>query len=116
MKHPFDGIIPGNSSSNPDAGQPADKPADPPANPTRRSAVQRFLAGAAAAVYLLFGRQTPAKAAPPPATTQAVGEEGGPRPTTLRVGEEGGPPPTTLRVGGECGPTTRRVGEEAGGI
>ena len=51
----------------------------------------------------------------PKATTKAVGEEGGPVRTTKAVGEEGGPVATTLALGEEGGkPTTLAVGEEGG--
>ena len=48
-------------------------------------------------------------------TTQAVGEEGGPKISTRAVGEEGGPVATTLAIGEEGGkPTTLAIGEEGG--
>ncbi len=95
MRHPFDGV-------NLTGGEGL----------TRRSA----LGALGAAVAGLTGMTSTASAQI--ATTQAIGEEGGPAVSTLALGEEGGP---TTKALGEEGAATRPLttepfGEEAGRV
>ena len=94
MKHPFD--LPDSQDSETDP------------NVSRRRAMLAAIAGVGG---LAAGASS---SSAQEITTQAIGEEGGPRATTLAVGEEGGRA-TTKAVGEEGGrPTTKAVGEEGG--
>jgi len=98
MQHPFEGIMPFRQEGR-------------ERRPTRRSALRRMAAAAAA----LLGMGTAASAHGPRRrpTTLALGEEGGVV-TTQALGEEGGRV-TTYALGEEGGPvTTYALGEEGG--
>lgn len=88
MRHPFDGV------NNPSAD-----------NLTRRAALGALAAGLAGVGAAAAQLQI--------ATTNAIGEEGGPVASTRALGEEGGAVPVTDAVN-EVGVTTKALGEEGG--
>jgi hypothetical protein len=104
MRHPFDGIL--GSFRQEEASEPEKQ-----AGPTRREALGQMAFAAAGLLGLHSVAQAQVNA-----TTQALGEEGGPPvATTLALGEEGGA--TTARnEEGMATLTTEPFGEEAGNV
>jgi hypothetical protein len=100
MQHPFAGVL----KSDQELTDGTVKPIDPIAS---RRSLLGLLTGLVAVGA--FGFLSGSKAHAQPATTLAVGEEGGRRPTTYAVGEEGGRRVTTYAVGEEGGRPPVRV-------
>ena len=98
MQHPFSKIL--GEFEGEDVNQEVE-------GQSRREAMQTVIQVGVGAVAVGV-----AGAASAQVTTQAIGEEGGPRPTTLAVGEEGGPKPSTRARGEEGGrpPAVTRAG------
>ena len=88
MQHPFAGVL----KSDQELTDNTVKPIDPT---TSRRGLLAVMTGLVAVG--VFGVLSMPKAHAQPATTLAVGEEGGQRPTTYAVGEEGGRPPVRVR-------------------
>ena len=89
MQHPFSEIL--GEFDGDDLNQEAD-------SQSRREAIQTVLQVGVGAVAAGVAGTASAQI-----TTQAIGEEGGPKPTTLAIGEEGGPKPSTRARGEEGG-------------
>jgi hypothetical protein len=100
MKHPFAGVL----NSDQVSTASTVKSVDPVAS---RRGLLGVLAGLVAVGT--FGLLSGSKAQAQPATTLAVGEEGGRHATTYAVGEEGGRRVTTYAVGEEGGRPPVRV-------
>jgi len=100
MQHPFEGVLESNQATTSSTVKPEDSIAS-------RRTLLSVLAGIVAVGT--FGLVTASKAHAQPATTFAVGEEGGRGATTYAVGEEGGAHPTTYAVGEEGGHRRRPV-------